>query len=61
MEEYKNLRLNNEELRALGVAIANQIICNNQRIKTNEFDNVKIEEKNDLYRKILTIIKYLER
>lgn len=64
-EQYKTIRLNNEEIRLIEIAIANEILEINRTLNNedniSEYNSIDLETRKSDYCKILNILKYLER
>lgn len=64
-EQYKTIRLNNEEIRLVEIAIANEILEINKTLNNedniSEYKSIDLEIRKSDYCKILNILKYLER
>lgn len=64
-EQYKTIRLNNEEIRLVEIAIANEILEINRTLNNedniSEYKNIDLETRKSDYCEILSILKYLER
>lgn len=64
-EQYKTIRLNNEEIRLVEIAIANEILEINKTLNNendiNEYKSIDLETRKSDYCEILSILKYLER
>lgn len=64
-EQYKTIRLNNEEIRLIEIAIANEILEINRTLNNedniSEYKNIDLETRKSDYCEILSILKYLER
>ena len=61
--DFKEWKLTKEEIRLIGLAIADTIIDNNAKLKAHYYTESKeeIERKNYNYKRILGILEYLER
>lgn len=64
-KNYKIIKLNKEEIRLLGILVANKIIENKQKIEeyreTDEIKSIDKEMENQDYINLLHILEYLER